>query len=459
MRAWEASLDRRLVARLMRPIVRPGMIHMALARRILADFAAMTERLPLLARFGGRRELVVTTPILHARWMPPAPVEATMARSNAPPTVLVAPGRTLGQVIKHVSASTVPYAPAATTALERTSAVEPSRSTATSTAGPIAPGRTIERVGEHAPALTATREPTLTATREPVRTATREPTLTATHAPAVAAREAASSRTDSTAPAIVPAQVASDVSAALPEPRPDGSHASTPVPGHSAAPVIRRSRVGAPLPARPQIASRSTERPVPDPARAIVVPSAPTLAPSPATPAPSTVLPAREPRTRAASASATIHVRPRTTVVDLHTSAGLRSAATLVVATRTPRKPPIVEPPVPTPVVVAAARPDRPRVERRAMPAVRPDRTGDGERARVTELPLAQPLPAAAPPAIARPLDPTPVPIASPRPIVEAATPPAPALPKIDLHGLAEQVQRILVRQAEHTRARQGLQR
>src|SRR5262245_43751980 len=84
MAAWEASIDRRLVARLVRPIERPGVIRTALARRILAGVAAMTDRLPLLGRFGGRRALAATTPIVHAQWQRGAPEAA------APPAVAAA---------------------------------------------------------------------------------------------------------------------------------------------------------------------------------------------------------------------------------------------------------------------------------------------------------------------------------------------------------------------------------
>jgi hypothetical protein len=92
-------------------------------------------------------------------------------------------------------------------------------------------------------------------------------------------------------------------------------------------------------------------------------------------------------------------------------------------------------------------------------------RSGDGVPARAGELPLAHPLPIAHPPpaapaAIAAlPAASAPGSIAAPRPIGQAAVPAAPPPQKIDLHRLAEQVQRILVRQAAHTRARQGLPR
>ena len=99
-----------------------------------------------------------------------------------------------------------------------------------------------------------------------------------------------------------------------------------------------------------------------------------------------------------------------------------------------------------------------PLVERLAVPAV-PARSGDGERAHTSELRNAHPLRAAEPAAIAAlPGAAVRSPGASHRPIADAAAPLAPPQ-KVDLHGLAEQVQRILVRQAAHDRARQGLPR
>jgi hypothetical protein len=100
---------------------------------------------------------------------------------------------------------------------------------------------------------------------------------------------------------------------------------------------------------------------------------------------------------------------------------------------------------------------------RRLVPTV-PARSGDGDPARAGELPLAHLLPVAHPPPAAPaamaapPVARAPSPIATPHPVTEAAMPSAPSR-NLDLHRLAEQVQRILVRQAAHTRARQGLPR
>src|SRR4051812_6482531 len=99
-------------------------------------------------------------------------------------------------------------------------------------------------------------------------------------------------------------------------------------------------------------------------------------------------------------------------------------------------------------------------VDRRSASVVRPARTSEGDRARATDLPLARPLASAVPATSAvPPIEPSPIPTPTPPSIVDTAAPPAPAPLKIDLHRLADQVQRILLRQAEHGRARQGLPR
>ena len=51
MQAWEASIDRQLAVRLARTGERPGVIRMALVRRILAGIAAMTERFVSFTEF------------------------------------------------------------------------------------------------------------------------------------------------------------------------------------------------------------------------------------------------------------------------------------------------------------------------------------------------------------------------------------------------------------------------
>src|SRR5215510_11443031 len=95
MPAWEASIDRALAARLARPLVQPGVIRMALVRRILAGVAALTERLPLLARFGRSRELAATTRIVHAQWMRSMPEDHAATPPIARPIVHAVPSRTV----------------------------------------------------------------------------------------------------------------------------------------------------------------------------------------------------------------------------------------------------------------------------------------------------------------------------------------------------------------------------
>src|SRR5262245_41378267 len=95
MQTWEASIDRTLASRLARPLVQPGVIRMALVRRILAGVAALTERLPMLARFGRTRELAATARIVHARWMPSMPEDHPTTPPIALPIVHAVPSRTV----------------------------------------------------------------------------------------------------------------------------------------------------------------------------------------------------------------------------------------------------------------------------------------------------------------------------------------------------------------------------
>ena len=79
-RAWQAAIDARLVARLVRPM-QPGLIGMGLARRIVGGVEAMAGRLGLLARFsrGVRGQGAKDSPtIVHALW-PRTPREASAA--------------------------------------------------------------------------------------------------------------------------------------------------------------------------------------------------------------------------------------------------------------------------------------------------------------------------------------------------------------------------------------------
>jgi hypothetical protein len=332
MQAWEAGIDRKLVARLAHPLVQPGVIRMGLVRRILAGVAALTERLPLLARFGRTRELVATTRIVHAQWTRPAPEAVATTPPIARPIVHAVPSRT----VERSSNPVVTREPPATTIL--VAAQEPR---------PAAPVGEVPAAREHRPAA------------------------------------------------------------------PRSSHDLVRI----ADPTVRRSRVGAPLPARPQLAAR-VERHDP-PAPLIVAPTARATA-----------------GPRAATASPLLRVRPRAT--DPVPPARIADAPA-------PASPAVV-------AVTRAAPPPAPATR----PIVAP-RTG--------ELPLAHPLPIAHPPPAAPaavavlPAASAPGTIAAPLPVARAAEPSAPPPQKIDLHRLAEQVQQILVRQAAHTRARQGLPR
>jgi hypothetical protein len=345
MHAWQASIDPRLVARL----ERRGVIRMGLVRRILAGVAAMTERLPLLGRFGGQRELSATTPIVHAQWTRPAPVQTTTPRLIAPPIV------------------------------------------------PAMPSRAVDR----SPVPDVTRERSAPTTPRPV-------------APL----------------ATVPLEPVSGAASRLNSEGPEAGHASSRMLARSADPVIRRSRVGAPLPAPPQTA-RSVGGDGP-----------------------------REVFARGTTASLRVPVRPRATVADppaLVAHTGVPARVPIVAAT-VARKALLPAPAIPR-VVASGGRSGRALVEHRLVPVV-PARSGDGERARARGLRLAHPMPAAAAAADAeRPFAPVARPIAALQPIADAASPAAQRPHKIDLHRLAEQVQHILVRQAAHARARQGLPR
>src|SRR5262245_65801111 len=74
MTEWQASIDGRLVARLVRPL-RPGLIGQGLAHRIVGGVEAMARRLGLLERFPRLAESVAAAgapAIVHVSW-PRAP--------------------------------------------------------------------------------------------------------------------------------------------------------------------------------------------------------------------------------------------------------------------------------------------------------------------------------------------------------------------------------------------------
>jgi hypothetical protein len=75
--AWQESLDPALMARLLRPLVAPGLISRTLARRILGWVEYFSGRLPLLEELARRKGLqgglrTQEVPIVHARWASPA---------------------------------------------------------------------------------------------------------------------------------------------------------------------------------------------------------------------------------------------------------------------------------------------------------------------------------------------------------------------------------------------------
>lgn len=80
--AWQAVLDPALVARLSRPLRRPGLISLATVRRLQAIADGVVDRFPLLARFAHRiREMSTSdTPIVYARTVP-------VAEPSGPPAI------------------------------------------------------------------------------------------------------------------------------------------------------------------------------------------------------------------------------------------------------------------------------------------------------------------------------------------------------------------------------------
>lgn len=83
--SWQASIDARLVARLLRTR-QPGLIGTRIARRILDAVEQMTGRLPLLARFPRRSERSRAGEVAIVHALPVAPVvnEPSSARIGAP---------------------------------------------------------------------------------------------------------------------------------------------------------------------------------------------------------------------------------------------------------------------------------------------------------------------------------------------------------------------------------------
>jgi hypothetical protein len=94
---WETGLDPALVARLARPLRRPGLISLAIVRRIHGAIEALLGRLSLLERFAHKSRALAApeTPIVHARSAAlgtrgtPAPAGAAMAAAAEAPRPIV----------------------------------------------------------------------------------------------------------------------------------------------------------------------------------------------------------------------------------------------------------------------------------------------------------------------------------------------------------------------------------
>ncbi|WP_437277270.1 hypothetical protein WME90_39460 [Sorangium sp. So ce375] len=87
--AWQESVNPVLLERLLRPLVAPGVISLALVRRILRGVERFSARLPLLAHLARRRGQagglrVNEVPIVHGRWVaPPRPEPSAPALAPA----------------------------------------------------------------------------------------------------------------------------------------------------------------------------------------------------------------------------------------------------------------------------------------------------------------------------------------------------------------------------------------
>lgn len=414
--AWEAGLDPRLVARLARPLRRPGLVSLAIVRRIHGGIEALFARLSLLERFAHKvRELAAPeTPIVHARpVVAPGAAEATEAAEAAS----AAQQQTPRQVpIVRASERTVERVVERTILVEKRDLAAPSGPP--THAAPAASGE----VGEGRPPV-------------PVPAGT-EAAGARTAVAVVGGRRDARERIELAAPA---ARTAPAASAEHVEPAP---------------PAARRSRMGAPI-------VRRAAAPAPDAAPLVVSATRPPeargeLAPPGGAPGPRApvVSPRRQgppapglvvaPSARAERAVAPLPVTPSVTAP--RTVSGTASATASIVHAR----------------AAAPRAPSAPEVALAASPVVSP-------RARAArpelELPLAHSTPAArasAPaPDAARAVPVTAAPAPGPLAVAPAAAaaPPRPPPPKLDLHDIADRVQHILARRAMQERERRGLPR
>jgi len=216
-----ASANARLLARLLRPLERPGLVRVGLARRIGARAEAMRARLPLLARLEARRGTRAgfggqDVPIVHAQ-----PV-----RREVPPGVGAAgragaPGASMTRVEHVVVPALVVTAAAAMPGAETPGkvAAPPERDAAAAPrvvhvhAPPVATeGRRVVHV--HAPAAAPTRAPVQ---------------ASAAHAPARSDARVSAARGRAHAAASA-ARAASEARAAVEEPAPVRPRARTPDP-------------------------------------------------------------------------------------------------------------------------------------------------------------------------------------------------------------------------------------
>jgi hypothetical protein len=574
--AWEAGLDPALVARLARPLVRPGLLSLALVRRILGGVEALLGRLPLLERFAHKvRDLAAPeTPIVHAHGggarseaaagggvgaasegegegvdaAPPLPIVRGVERTIERTTVVEKsrlverergePRRTRDDA----SAPTPMPASATEQRIERVERIE--RIERVERVERVERSERTERIEPGAP--TPPRSTTATSTTEPIEPAAPATRRSRMGAPishrATSPRDlpalASASRAVTASPAAAPDEAAvigvpkppsASPTTIAPHPAPDPArpqvviarlaastpdaapivHAATPHATSSAsatatsadepierpAPAAQRSRMGAPIahratwPGEPPAlvedlapalrGGTSSPAAVPDEAAMLGASRPPAASPAVIAPHPAPD-PARlqvviaRPAASAPGTTPIVHAAaPRaaasTTAIAARRPPDLSGAAPIVHAAAPPSKRPL---PIPTTVTAASATSS-------AMPAVLP-RVGATQPSPAGAPALALPLAHVAPHAQlaaagGSPIAPPPAALAPPPPSVSSApsaasasssplapralAPPAAPPPKLDIHELADHVQRILTRRAMQERERRGLPR
>jgi hypothetical protein len=392
---WLASIDARLVARLVRPL-RPGLIGSGLAHRIVGGVEAMARRLGLLERFPrvAERAGVAGPPaIVHVLWPRPPEERAECAERGERAGGGVREA-TLHQAAMQVVSSRVVERERRIerTIVERITAVAAAPA-APAPAPPVGSAGRAASMAQLAPEARRSRMGAPLSKRETTQVAS--PPARHAHALANHAR-----------PAVEPPAAASAL-VALARPSPNGRAHRRPE-RLLTEPI---DVIEAPLPsieALPPVAPRRPRAAVHEVPNAITAPPdivAPNRSGRRSTPRRASVLPDHVARANEPSASREPVVPPRRSRPGAHAAAALPLAH-------------VAAPPVAAPIAIPHAAPVAPS----ALAA-----------------PAAPPIPRAV--------------VAGPSP----GTPPPP--PRLDLQDIAARVQLILQRQMSHERARRGLPR